>query len=365
MSAALRAVADRIHKWTALVLMLFFVLQAVTGAIIVNNERTMQLLDPAMYVAQPRTASEADLAGVLAALPALAPDKLYASVILPIAPDYPALAIVAPRARAAPELMTVDPTTGRLLGRKPIFSNVPILANRWHETMFVEPAGGYVLAGLGLALVVVSITGLIRWWPIGGGVGRALRIRWAGSLGRTVRQAHGPLGALFALAFLWLGVTGGLLVARPFLQPDPSTGGRTAPAAGAGQSAGGAVDRIGPVRAAAVARAALPGHRLMAILPMSRLSPDHTLVFADRFWRQARVRVSGSGEILQRYTPAEAPAAAQVFDWLLPLHRGSLLPEWARSLWYLAAFGLVAMAASGLVTNRSRARQRRPRKDKA
>jgi uncharacterized iron-regulated membrane protein len=361
MHPKLRRWADTIHKWTALVVLVFFILHAITGAILVNNERTMRWLDPAMYSAKTRTEPEADLTRVLAALPVLDADRVYASIVLPIEHDFPALAIVAPRVRAVPELVTIDPATGAVLGRKPVFTNITVLANLWHETMFAGPAGPYTTAALGLALVLVSATGLLRWWPVGS-LASGLRLRWAGGVGRTIRLAHGPIGAILALAFLWLGITGAVLVGRPFLEPlvggFVETTTRTELDA-RGLPRPGVADEIGPLRAAEIARAAMPEHRLMAVIPMSSISPDHAFAFADRSWRLASIRVSGAGQVIERYTPAEAPPASQLFDWMLPLHRGSLLPEWARMVWYVFALGLLGMAASGLVINRLKARQRK------
>lgn len=335
---------DTIHKWAGLIVWPFLVLQAITGALIVDNERTSQFFDSQMFVATPRT-GEIDPAVVDQALPKLRPGEAYASVIFPIKDDFPVLAIKVPSTPGIPTMIAIDPANRKILGQKPVLAVPNVVANLWHESLFAGTVGKIILMIIGTAFAAMIVTGLIRWWPKGD-KGKALRIRWAGTVGRTMWQAHAPIGVIFSAVFLWLTVTGTLVVANVIGEAAPIP-------AGNGTTASSSITELANVTS--TAQKALPYARLVAIQPVSKLAPVHTLVFVDPQWRQERVVVSKDG-LIKAVHPAD-----NVLDWMLPLHRGSMLPEPVRALWYLFALALIGVAISGFVINRSKAGLKRKR----
>jgi uncharacterized iron-regulated membrane protein len=298
-----------------------------------------------MFVALSRT-GEVDPATVYQALPTLRPGEAYASVVFPIKEDFPVLAIKVPATPGIPIMIAIDPANGKILGEKPVLAVPNVVANLWHDSLFAGTVGKILLMIIGAAFAAMVVTGVIRWWPKGG-KGKGLRIRWAGSVGRTLWQAHAPLGVIFSAVFLWLAVTGTLVVANVIGESPPIP-------AGNGTTASSSVIEL--VNATSTAEKALPHARLVAIQPVSKLVSEHTLVFVDPQWRQERVVVRKDGSIKAVHT------ADNVLDWMLPLHRGSMLPEPVRALWYLFALALIGVAISGFVINRSKARLKHKRK---
>ncbi len=360
-----RHTLDVVHKWFGLIALFFLVIQALTGILIVDGERTVQWLDPASYRLERPTNSRSSL-DLLARSAIAKSGQAVASLVLPESPTAPVLAIVVPSEQALPEMVSLHPDTAEVISRKPVLSNPVVLANLLHGELGAGKAGRAILMLTGLSLAVLSVTGFLRWWPGLGKVRRSLRLRWAGSIGATLWQWHSVLGAFLAILFLWLGVTGTLLVGRPFIEPIVSLGdqGRYFPEL-SGMSAtttGSPAPSTASIDAAyKVAQGAMGSDELRSVLPISRLSPVNTFVFADSQGRMGVARVSSSGAIVERYRPADMPAGNRLLDWMLPLHRGTMLPEWLRTVYYVLATGLVLLASSGLVINRKKARLRRSR----
>ena len=357
-----RQVLDAIHKWFGLFALFFLGLQAISGVLIVNGERTQQWLDPTSYrLAQP-AAGRASL-DVLARSAIAQNGEAIASLVLPESQTSPVLAIVVPTTRALPEMVAIHPETGEVIGRKPVLSNPVVLTNLLHGELGAGNVGRAILMLAGISLAVLSVTGFLRWWPGWGRLGRSLRLRWAGSLGATLWQWHAVVGAVLAVLFLWLGVTGALLVGRPFVEQlvnaaDPS---RNFPELSTAAQAPSPAPRAVISLDAALAKAqhVMGDDELRTVLPVSRSSPVSTFVFADHQGRMGVVHLSPAGDVTERYRPSEMPATNRLLDWMLPLHRGTMLPEWLRTVYYLLAAGLVLLACSGLVINRKKARLRR------
>lgn len=343
MSPATRQNLEKIHKWAGLIVWPFLLLQAITGVLIVDNEATSQAFDRQMFVSELRH-GEADAAAAVRALPRLAPGETYGAVIFPIRENFPVLAIKVPATPAIPTMIALDPANGRITGQKPVLAVPMVVANLWHESLFAGPVGKGLLIVIAAAFVVLIVTGLLRWWPKGSLL-RAVRIRWAGTLGRTLWQAHAPIGAIFAVILLWLAVTGGLTVVNAMRMAGTEAGNPGALSASAAEIE----------HAIMVARSRLPGSRIVAIQPASKLTAHHIAVFVDASWRQERVVVARTGEVLA------IDHADSLLDWMLPLHRGSMLPESGRALWYVFAAGLIALSVSGFVINRAKRKLRQKR----
>ncbi|WP_298168309.1 PepSY-associated TM helix domain-containing protein [Novosphingobium sp.] len=357
-----RQLLDKIHKWLGLFGLFFLLIQAVTGVLIVNGARTQQWLDPHSYRLDQPASVQLPLERYTSA--AISRNgQAVASLVLPESATSPVLAVVVPQERALPEMVSIHPATGKVISRNPVLADPVVLANLLHGELGAGKAGKALLMVTGLSLVVLSITGFLRWWPGLGKVRRSLKLRWAGSVSATLWQWHGVIGAVLAILFVWLGLTGALLVGRPFLEPLVNQGNRSADFPELGGLSGAAVQvpakAISMDDAFAVAKQAMGDDELRSVLPLSRLSPQHTFVFADHQGRMGVVRVSAAGQISERYRPADMPAANRALDWMLPLHRGSMLPEWLRTVYYVLASGLVLLASSGLVINRKKARLRK------
>ena len=79
MSPATRQNLEKIHKWAGLIVWPFLLLQAITGALIVDNEATSQAFDRQMFVSELRH-GEADTAAAVRALPRLAAGEAYGAL---------------------------------------------------------------------------------------------------------------------------------------------------------------------------------------------------------------------------------------------------------------------------------------------
>jgi uncharacterized iron-regulated membrane protein len=359
-AAKSKTLADRLHKWIGLVLFSFFFLQALTGFIIVDNERAMQMYSADLYVATKRLpAEQADIEKSFAALPKLQPGEAYASIFFPKKDDIPVMAIKMPAERAIPSLISIDPVKGTVMGSIPVLANPVILANLFHESLMAGQVGKIILAIFGIGLVILSITGVIRWWPGWGRFMQGLRMRRGKTLGQTLWLLHAPLGAITALFLFWMAGTGALLVGRAIFEPVVGTVAPIQYSVPLEESLPDSFlavpDVIGPVAAAKIAQARFPNMRLTAVQPISKIAKHHAIVLMDAEKRASRVKIDGAGKIVATYVPETAPAASRMFDWMLPLHRGSMLPEAVRYLLYPLAVGFMLLALSGFVVNRSKA----------
>jgi uncharacterized iron-regulated membrane protein len=195
---AFRSALQKVHLWAGLALAIPFILIGLSGSVLVLQP---DLPRWAMPYAPARGAPHTPGEILKAAEAALPPGAHAQRLTLPQRRGEPAaIRYVATEAQAVPNANTlyIDPVSLSALGngaqaRPPaIFS----IARTLHATLYVRNLSDRSLIGwLGIALTLLSLSGLILWWP------RPGRWRGAFSVRRRLRgfRLHHDVHAVFGI----------------------------------------------------------------------------------------------------------------------------------------------------------------------
>ncbi len=232
----LRKALFQVHLWTGLGVGLYVVVISLTGSVLVYRSELRQRFDP-----QPRTVS---MAGSR-----LSPDALIAATrqVFPEAeievwtePDDPALAVTmsVEEGGSGRDLLLFDPYTGEYLGNSlPVGWRLTTWTLDLHDNLLGGDTGRTVNGVGALLLAVLSVTGLVIWWPGIDGWRRALVVDWRASWRRVNWSVHSAFG-FWTLLFIFMWAFTGIYLAFPepfaavvdYLEPfeednfDPRTG---------------------------------------------------------------------------------------------------------------------------------------------
>jgi uncharacterized iron-regulated membrane protein len=223
------------HRWLGLTGGIVVVLIGLTGSFIVFYREIDAALNSALYVpAGPE--QRVTLSEVMRA--AAAADTAPISTIL--APDrtWPVWVVIHAHETATgryPNRWTtmVDPSNGKVLGRRDYINAFALKVYRLHYTLLLYEWWGRELVGVGgFVLLGLAVSGLFLWWPKPGRFWRSVSVRKDVSLLRFVFDVHGMAGFWALLALTVISITGvGIIfpgVVRPIVglvsqpTPDPS-----------------------------------------------------------------------------------------------------------------------------------------------
>lgn len=210
----MRQAAARLHRWLGLAAAVWLFVLALTGAACAFYAEGDRLIAPGYFAAT--AGPPVPLAQVAAAAEAAWPGARVRSIDLPTAPGEPAIARLTGEVGSGPTWReaSVDPATGRLLGRRiwgaprlDALHLMPLVYRIHHDLLmgdWVEP----VLGALALAWVVTQLLALRlalpsrrRWrqsFTVHGSTAYARRFRW-----------HRALGLWMLPVTLMMAVTGG------------------------------------------------------------------------------------------------------------------------------------------------------------
>jgi uncharacterized iron-regulated membrane protein len=328
-----RRVLRQIHLWIALVLCLPLVVLGVTGSILVYRHELESLFEPpprlTTQIGKPHTVAQ-----IITAVQTRI-GKEFAPVLyeVPTAPEQPAtLRLIAfGGAAKGPRVIEVlvDPVSLDLVRRHyDPFAGFLRVIIRLHGNLLMGRAGRIYVGWLGLAMLVLGISGLILWWPARSRWRAAFLVRRGARGLRLYRDLHGAIGIWSFIVFITVSFSGvylalpqtvsaaikTLLPSRDISSPAPIV-------RGAG------VRRIDADRAIAVALSTTPGARLISIgLPL-RLEQPYRVSFAHPGDGRGAPEVAAlinpwSGELIELIDPRRFAPAQTVLAWQLPLHFG-------------------------------------------
>ena len=283
-----------IHKWAGLVAGLFLALEGLTGAFLIFRDPIERAVRPVASHVDPAGRTPLPVAAVVATVERAYPGGQVTFVAFP-ARQNPPLEMVVQMAGRPSLFVAADPFTGEPMGllRGDQRSWLAPLT-RWHFSLFLGPQARWVAGGLGVALLLIALTGV------------ALFLRFDRSL-------HARLGGLAALPLAVYGLSAVLIVWFRPVVPLPPTG---APAA-----------RMLPVeRYLSAAREAVPGASVSYIsLAKSgvtiriREPGDPRRTGNTDVWLDA-----GSAHVLRVDPLRSAPLATQIYQWLAAFHFGEV-----------------------------------------
>ncbi len=199
------------HKWTALILGLWIVLNGVSGSLLVFQREIEANLDLDLYrTGQPyETANFALMTeAVEAAYPGMYlhkverdnkyPDEAYRFTV---APDGE------PRSYFTDLEVFVNPVTGEIVGDRPWLTFMKA-TRLFHMELAAGKIGKSMTGYMAIFLTLSIFVGVALWWPKNGKYKRALQVKSTSGTPRLMRDMHNVAGMYFLIVLAMICITG-------------------------------------------------------------------------------------------------------------------------------------------------------------
>lgn len=362
-SVGWRKVCFQIHLWAGLVLALYLIVISLTGCVLVFREdlealggvnpwRDVRaegpLAEPAAVISDIRTAFPA--ARLISLGAPTETNPVYVAVLQGMGRNF------------GTSRLALHPTTGRVLGRVP--RTLPAgwawlgVVRNLHETLLSGVKGRSVNGVLAGCLLIMSLTGIVIWWPGVSAWPRALRVNFARRWRSLSFDLHRAVGFWsFVIISFWAvsGVYFGwsreitdlvervspLVTAKPpVVRVEPREPGT----------------RGADLRAMLAEAARLdPGAKLRQIsFPFSRRAPLE--ISMQRAGTRGAPYIDTlyfdpyDGRCLTIWKYGVNASAGDWFIWLqIPLHFGTFWGLWAKLVWAVFALSIPLLAVTGML----------------
>lgn len=212
-TARLRRLWLNVHLWLGIGFMVLLVPISVSGGLLVFHDEIDTLINPKRYavtgaeVAQPASAYLARAAEAVAKEPG---NLIPTGVRYPEEPGWPVRVVTRPQQRieGPPRFVTVflDPPTAAVLDVMEFRSSFIGFLHVFHENLMIPQYSGRQIVGWGgVAMLILSLTGIWLWWPRNGAFLHALR--WKRSPQFTF-NLHNMLGFWISIPLAAVSLTG-------------------------------------------------------------------------------------------------------------------------------------------------------------
>ena len=360
-----------VHLWTGLVFGTILVLQGLTGAALSWVHELDAMLNPGLlHVAPPPSMREGDPLRLLpsrvqAAHDVLAADARYGKPSMLMLPERAGDVFVA-WYRPAKELsvwkqavtrqVMVDPATLGVLGERnwgepgltrPLL--VPTLFHL-HRYLLAGEAGKVVIAVQGVALALMTLTGIVIWWPRMrlSAIVNALSVRFGGSWPRFSFQLHRSAGFFCAPLLLFMGFSGVHFNMPTWVAPIVGAVSTVTPAGKPVNRSAASLPPLSVAEAVAAAQARYPQARVGRInFPATASQPWEVRVRQPGELRQGpgatRVSIDArDGTVLRVADPLRGPGGDRFLAALFPLHSGEAFGTAGKV--FISILGLMPLA---------------------
>lgn len=336
-----------LHRYLGLVAAAPIVLLTVTGAVLVFEAEIDRALHPAYWSVSPRST------------PVLRPQALVDAV----QKSFPGNPVVGLRFAPAPDVaaelslknglsVAADPYTGRVLGTRRRQQLLTTKIHEFHTTFLLGPWGERLTGISALALLVLSVTGIILWWRR-----RSLGVRWSASWRRVNLDAHYSFGFWGLIPWLVMAATGALMTFDTFGRPMIYNLTGTKPAVPPpllSIKSYSSLGRISADAALAASADALPGADVTVLgvpskpegvfLAYMKFPEDHTPA------GRSRVAIDQyTGRVVWVENARTAPAGTRVLNLNRPVHTGDVFGWPTRILAFVACVGLAVQTVTGII----------------
>lgn len=319
---ALKATLIRWHRRAGLAAAAFWLVQALTGVLIVFHWEARDAFIPGAHQPTNLAAIERTVERLVPEGSAAQLDSIWTSAgaadryDVSIAGDTP----------EGDRSVRID-GAGRILVdgdfRGPAAWTTPLVLI--HHNLLAGDAGSWIVGISGVLLVTNILSGLYIAWPRRGQWTRALRPQRTGPAAARRYGWHRALGLIVGIPAL-ASVTAGVLLTfaggvESIVQPAPIAAPADAPAGTA---------NVGLAAAAGTALAAYPGSTLAAVYPPDGERPVWQIRVtqpdeARRAYGATRVFVSAvDGSIVARFDALDSPPGRAFVDGLFPFHTGEM-----------------------------------------
>lgn len=215
----LRRLTDELHRYLGLLLALPLMVVSLTGGVLLFRGTIEGALRPDLYEVEPG-AQNAELEQVREAVQSEFPDRTIRIVRLPTGPERP----IVVRFARGDRRVHVDPHRARILGSLRSEATLTGRIEQLHATFLAGRFGRWVLGLSGVGLVLLTLTGGIRWAVVEPRDGAVA----PGGTGRSGGGADGWLhrwGGVGSLVFLFvIGVAGAVLALGGAAHPQDGSG---------------------------------------------------------------------------------------------------------------------------------------------
>lgn len=375
-----------IHRWTSLVLGLFLVVEATSGAVVLYRPEWFRATHAWFY----QHSGTQERIGAQRAL----------DLVATAHPDFPASWVSYERGIYAVgdasygHAFSVDPGTGHINGFAELNGGAMGFLANLHDCAFTCPAypgylpglaqefpllglswGALALVVLGLLLVLLVITGVVVWWPGIRRFSRGFRLRL--SKGRFARDydLHNIIGLVGAPLLLMWGVTGAafelpavkdawvVMTGGEAGEQQPQPGRALSRATGPPIGVDAAVDAAVRTTGGEVVYAQLPQKDGPSAYTVSLSGSYAPYGYRALFGGDVSARVDSHDPTnVSVVDSADQPTANAFYDQVFePAHFGWMVNGWWRFVWFLLGMTPAALAVTGLSTWLVRRRTKRRR----
>jgi uncharacterized iron-regulated membrane protein len=365
----IRRIIVRLHLWIGLALCAPLAVIGLTGSILVFEDELQGTA--AKRDVRPGQISLA--ADIIAAARAAAPPGFSPSIYLPPAASGSAASVrLTPPQRESPGFDSVRVRVDPVTLEAAIDRQAGLLRQIFylHSTLLLKSREGRQLIGwLGLAMLLMGVSGLVNWWPRRSNWRSAFAVTRRARGYRLQRELHGAAGAWGLAALLTVSFAGVYLA---FPETVRSAVGLVFPTrdlrAAVSQARVAPVSGVAPAdidEAIALARAEIPGAVIgLVSLPARPDRPYRVAVFRsgqDRRTPAVAVLVDPwTRRVIVIYDPQHFSLGEKIIAWQHALHAGQGLGWVWKSLVFLSGLLPLLLAISGFAMWRLKRRRQLP-----
>lgn len=213
----------------------------------------------------------------------------------------------------------IDPVSGEVLGtRTALLPPILIFAHQFHGNLLMGRDGRPAVGWLGVAMLILGISGLVLWWPKTGQWQYAFTIRRAATGLRFHRELHAATGIWIFLVFMAVSFSG-VVIAWPQAFGMNPQGARTMPAVAPADT-----KPIGATEALLAAQAAIPGLQATSVTLPAR--PD--MPISVNYLSNGAINATAFIDPYRGKLLAVRDPSASFLAWMRPVHQGSLGAVW-------------------------------------
>jgi len=343
-----RAFVLRLHLIVALAAGVFLAVFGITGGIMAFEPELDHLLHARLSYVTP-AGSAKSLAELGAAAATAVPDGRVAGYLLSASPDLSYQVLFRGRS------VFVNQYTGQVLGIREAGPDVLSRVHQLHLRLLIQnraDTGKTIMTLAGSTLLFLLLSGVYLWWPI-----KRIRVRIAAAGRQFWFDLHNTIG-IFSLAFLLLIATTGIVIGfDDAIVPLIYKATGSAPVAMYARLPAfkltPAGPPIGPDRAVAIARAALPdaapisvnipsptgAYAVSARYPEDRTPGGRSRIYIDQY----------SGRVLLAEGSRTAPLGSRIITMNRAIHTGDVFGIPSKAIMSLASMAVVVQLVTGLV----------------
>ena len=214
----------------------------------------------------------------------------------------------------------IDPVSGEVLGsRTALLPDFLTFAHQLHGNFLMGRDGRTMVVGwLGVAMLLLGISGLVLWWPRRGQWKYAFGVRKTAKGLRFHRELHAATGIWIFLIFMAVSFSG-VVLAWPQAMGAGSPGARMVPTV---EATGG--KRLGATEAIIAAAKAVPGLSARSVTIPARPDQAISVNYLSNGAVAATVFIDPyRGSVLAVRDPSQ-----NFMAWMRPVHQGILGPVW-------------------------------------